>query len=472
MLDPLAVGLYSIAVLFALIFCGVYVAVALAVVGAAGVFLVTGNLSVAGRLLSASAYSNINDYIFAVIPLFVLMGALATASGATRDLFNACGELTRRIRGGLGVSVVFANAMFAAITGVSVASAAVFTRLALPEMRRNRYQDRFSFGIIAASSLLGMLLPPSLLMIVYGVLTEQSIGMLFAAGIGPGLLLVVTMAAFIWLRCRIDPALISAQGQGGEAAGGDGLPPVVGAGADADPPSDAATAAAAAPTRPGVDLRVIGRAWHAYVLMLVVILGIYGGFFTPTEAAAVAAFGALVLFVAKRGLALREMHEVVMQSGSMTGSILILLLAAGVYSKMLSLTGLPGAVTEAVMALDIGGMTIIAGFIVILLLLGMVLDSVSMMLVTVPIMFPVVQQLGYDPMWFGMLMIFTVEIGLLTPPFGMVLFTIMSSAPADVRYRELLWGVAPFIALLLLDLALLAAFPEITVYLPRLIFAG
>jgi tripartite ATP-independent transporter DctM subunit len=461
-LEPTTVGILSITLVFLLIFSGIYVALALGIVGCLGAFLVTGNLNVAGRLLSSSAYSNVNDYIFSVIPLFILMGALATSAGATKDLFSACNELTKRIRGGLGMSVVFANAMFAAITGVSVASAAVFTKIALPEMRRRRYQDRFSFGIIATSSLLGMLLPPSLLMIVYGVLTEQSIGMLFAAGIGPGLLLIVTMAIFIWFRVHWNPKLINTLQTAENPA------PT----AEMTTATDEVKAGLAETMASDMRVRwnVVGKAWPAYLLMGVVIVGIYRGFFTPTEAAAVAAFGALLLYIRLRGLRVREMHEIIMESGSMTGSILILLLTAGIYSKMLALTGLPNYLTSAVLDTNVQGIVVVIGCILILLLLGAVLDSVSMMLVTVPIMFPLVMQLGYDPLWFGMVVIFTIEMGLLTPPFGMVLFTIMSSSPGELQYRDPLMGVTPFLLLLLVNLCILVMVPEISTYFPKLIF--
>jgi tripartite ATP-independent transporter DctM subunit len=215
---------------------------------------------------------------------------------------------------------------------------------------------------------------------------------------------------------------------------------------------------------------VVGKAWPAYLLMGVVIVGIYRGFFTPTEAAAVAAFGALLLYIRLRGLRVREMHEIIMESGLMTGSILILLLTAGIYSKMLALTGLPNYLTSAVLDTNVQGIVVVIGCILILLLLGAVLDSVSMMLVTVPIMFPLVMQLGYDPLWFGMVVIFTIEMGLLTPPFGMVLFTIMSSSPGELQYRDPLMGVTPFLLLLLVNLCILVMVPEISTYFPKLIF--
>src|SRR5665811_1353070 len=206
-MDPINIALFTILGVFILVLIGVHIGVALALLSVVGIWAITGKPAVAISLLNTTAYSSVMDYIFAVIPLFVLMGILANLSGATRDLFSSAQVLFGRIRGGIGIATVIANAVFAAITGVSVASAAVFSKLAIPEMERLNYDRNFSYGIVAGSAILGMLIPPSILMIVYGVLTEQSIGKLFAAGIGPGLLVSVILSTAIWVRVRMSPKL-------------------------------------------------------------------------------------------------------------------------------------------------------------------------------------------------------------------------------------------------------------------------
>ena len=263
-MDPITIALLTIAGVFILVLLGVHIGVSLALLSVLGIWAITGKGAVAISLLNTTAYSSVMDYVFAVIPLFVLMGILANLSGATRDLFSSAQVLFGRIRGGLGIATVFANAVFAAITGVSVASAAVFSKLAVPEMLRLKYDRKFALGIVAGSAILGMLIPPSILMIVYGVLTEQSIGKLFVAGVGPGLLVVVVLSAGIWMRVRLSPQL-------------------TGHVDDEPAPSFAAIARAAV------------KPWGVVLLIALVLGGLYGGLFTPTEAGAVGAFGALVL---------------------------------------------------------------------------------------------------------------------------------------------------------------------------------
>ena len=269
-MDPLTIGMASVVVLFILILLGFHIGIALAATSFVSVYFIMGErLNVASSLLRTTAYSAVGDYVYAVIPLFILMGLFMTAAGVTRDLFNAAEVLMRRLRGGLGVATVASNAVFAAITGVSVASAAVFSKLAVPEMRRLNYNLRFSLGIVASSSLLGMLLPPSILMIVYAVLTEQSIGAMFAAGVVPGILVAVALSLAITIMSRLRPEL---DGHGKRIEG-------------------------------AVDERkllTLGRPWPIYLLIALVLGGIYGGFFTPTEAGAVGAFDALWIILASR----------------------------------------------------------------------------------------------------------------------------------------------------------------------------
>lgn len=425
----------SVLVLFALILLGVHIGVALALVSFLSVLGLTGRFDIAVNLMGATAYSAVMDYVFAVIPLFVLMGLFANHSGATRNLFTAAEALLGRLPGGVGIATVAANAVFAAITGVSVASAAVFSRIAIPEMRRFHYAKTFSLGIVAASAILGMLIPPSILMIVYGVLTEQSIGKLFVAGVIPGLLIALILSAGIAGMVILRPAL-----GGGHVA----IPPLT------------------ARQR----IRLLLRPWGAFVLIGLVLGGIYGGFFTPTEAGAVGAAGALILMLVKAEAPLRRLPAVLTQAGQTTTSIFLLLIGAQMYSKMLALSGLPTLFTGWIVALELPGTVVVLAFVGVILLLGMILDSVSIILLTVPMMTPVVHAFGYDPLWFGLVLIVAVEIGLLTPPFGMVVFTIKATLGDEVTLQEIFTGALPFVVLLLLGLGLLIAFPPLITWLP------
>jgi tripartite ATP-independent transporter DctM subunit len=401
-----------------------------------GVYFITGRFRVAASLLQSTAYNGINDYVFAVIPLFIVI--FATQSGATRDLFDAAEALMRRIKGGLGVATVIANAVFAAITGVSVASAAVFSKLAIPEMNRLGYQRRFGLGIVASSALLGMLIPPSILMIVYGVIVEESIGRLFAAGVGPGLVVAATLALTVLVSVRMNPALVGREGE----------------------------------VLPGPDqsrLDLLMKIWPIFLLIALVLGGIYGGFFTPTEAGAIGAIGALLLVIVRGRFTARSLKAILLETGKASASIFFLLITAQMYSRMLTLSRLPETLTIWASALQVPGVVILLAFIVVLMILGSIIDSVSIMLLTMPIMVPIALTLGYDKIWFGMIAILTIELGLLTPPFGMVVFAMKAALPDDVRIEEIFLGAAPFFITLLIALALIIAFPQISLFLPRLL---
>jgi C4-dicarboxylate transporter DctM subunit len=438
-MDPIVIGVGSLAVVTALILLGMHIGVALAVTSFVGVYLIGGmRLSVPVSMLANTAYNAVADYVFAVIPLFVLMGLLAMAAGATRELFQAAKVMLGRTAGGVGIATVVANAVFAAVTGVSVASAAIFSRLAVPEMNRLRYDHRFSLGIVASSALLGMLIPPSVLMIIYALLTDQSIGALFAAGVAPGLLVAFALSLAIWAMVRLNPAL------GGELD----------------------TEAADQTGR----LKTLISPWAIYLLIALVLGGIYGGIFTPTEAGAMGAIGAFAIYVARGRFKLGEVGGLLLETGRATSSIFFLFIAASLYSRMLAVSGVPVAAAQWVVALNLPPIAVVLAFVGVILAMGCFIDSVSILLLTMPIMVPVVQALGYDLVWFGIVAIVAVEIGLLTPPFGMVLFVMKASLPYKVDVSEIIMGSLPFIVVLLIVLAILIAFPAFTLALPRLLF--
>jgi tripartite ATP-independent transporter DctM subunit len=437
-LAPTTLALISVALLFALILLGVHIGVALAAVSVLTLWLIIGKFEVAISLLQTTAYSAVMDYVFAVVPLFVLMGVFATVSGATRELFASAQALLGRVRGGIGIATVFANAVFAAITGVSVASAAVFSKVALPEMERLNYDRKFSLGIVAGSAILGMLIPPSVLMIVYGVLTEQAIGKLFVAGILPGLVVMAVLSLGIWTMVFVKPRL------GGRQVEVRRL--------------DLRTL-----------IRVAAAPWAVVALVILVVGGIWGGFFTPTEAGAVgAAGGFLLIFINRQKLTLRGLWQILLDAGQTTASIFLLLICAQMYSRVLTMSGLAGNVTQWVTALAIPPIFIVLGFIVVFVLLGCILDSTSIIILTIPLMHPIAVNLGYDPLWFAIVAILSIEIGLLTPPFGMVAFAMKSAIGKTVQVEEIFSGVIPFILLLGLALGVIIAFPGLSTWLPSL----
>ena len=439
-MDPVLIGALSSIVVCVMIMLGMHVGVSLAVTSLIGVYLITGRLNVGLRMLESTAYNALNDYIFAVVPLFILMGAFAITSGVMRDLFDSMEALLQRVRGGLGIATVAGNAVFSAITGVTVASAVVFSQLSIPEMRRLGYNKKFALGIVASSALLGMLIPPSLLMVVYGVLTEESIGKLFAAGMGPGLVVSIALSLAIVVMIRFRPELSGREG------------------------------AADAIDRRLSRRQVIFRPWAVYALVLLVLGGIYAGWFTPTEAGAIGALGALLLMIFKGKFGFRTTYQLLIQTGISTASIFFLLITAQMYSRMLSLSGLPEYLTRLMVGMDVPAITIVLFFVVVMLILGTILDSTSIMLLTMPIMVPVVLKLGYENLWFGMVSILAIELGQLTPPFGMVVFAMKAAMPTETTIDEIFSGSMPFFFVLLGALGVIIALPEVTLWLPKLIF--
>ncbi len=435
-MSELAMGGLLIGALVFLVLIGLHIAVALTAVGFAGIWLMREDVEMAMRLLYLSAYNGVADYIFATIPLFVLMGLLVSIANVGKDTFDVAETLLRRIRGGLGVATVAANTVFAAVTGVSIASAAVFTRVAVPEMTRHGYRTSFAAGTVAGSSVLGMMIPPSLLMIIYGVLAEQSIGTLFIAGVIPGFLLAVAFAVMIMLMARFTPNLVF------------------------DLKRQAEIAAERSTARLLSTGEMLGKLVPIAALVALVLGGLYSGFFTPTEAGGVGAFGAFVIAVVRRKLGGGNLWRVLTETGAVSVGILILLVAAGFYSRMLSVAGVPVAISELVQGAGLGPYGFLFLYVVILLLLGMILDSSSILLIMTPVAVPIAADLGFNLIQFGVLTVLAVEIGLLTPPFGISVFTVKSTLnDPKVSVESIFAGSMPFVGVMLLVLLLVALFP-------------
>ena len=435
-MSELALGGLLVGGLILLVLLGIHIGVALLAVGFFGVWLVRDNIDMAMRLMYMAAYNGVADYIFATIPLFVLMGLLVSISNVGKDTFTVAEVLLRKLRGGLGVATVAANTVFAAVTGVSIASAAVFTRVAVPEMVRHGYRTTFATGTVAGSSVLGMMIPPSLLMIIYGVLAEQSIGKLFIAGVIPGFMLAIVFAVMIVLMARFTPGKVF----------------------DLEKQAELARQKRIDITLTGGQMA--GKLLPIAALVALVLGGLYGGFFTPTEAGGVGAFGALVIALLRRSLGKGNLWRVLHETGSVSCTILILLVAAAFYSRMLSVAGVPVAIADVVRDAGLGPYGFLALYIAIVLLLGMILDSSSILLIMTPVAAPIAQAFGFDLIHFGVITVLAVEMGLLTPPFGISVFTVKSTLnDPKVSVESIFAGALPFVGAMFLVLLLVCAFP-------------
>lgn len=462
-MSPLMIGTVSLIVLFGLVLSGMHVAVALFVASIGAMFLLT-DFDITSSLLGQTTGSAISDLSFAVIPLFILMGAFMTNSRGAADLYALMLFFVRKIKGGLAVATVGANGAFASVTGVSIASAVVFSRISYPQMRRHGYAPSLALGSIAGSSVLGMLIPPSVLMILFGILTQVSIGDLFLAGIIPGLVLAAMYCVMIVARAYRNPALV------GEARN----PAMVGAAASSAEGSAGRLAnipeSAPPVTDEGQDesfFKLLVSAGPFGLLFFLIIGGIWTGVFTPTEAGAAGAFGALVLAVLT-GMRwpgfVRSLRETAMSAGA----ILILLVAAQMYSRMLSLSGLVSALANTIVSWGLPAMLLVAMMAMVTILLGAVLDSTSILLLLVPLFFPVIQDLDVNPIWFAIVIIVSVEIGLITPPFGMVPFAMSGVLGREASVEQIFRAVIPFVITMIVFLLVLFIFPSLATWLPSI----
>lgn len=429
-MSPFEIGLVALGGMGFFVMAGMFVPIALILMSFLGVWAIKGSPILAAKMLGLAANDAIASYFFGVVPLFVLMGFIVSEAGIGRDAFDVANSMFRRIKGGLGVGTVAANAIFAAVTGISIASAAVFTKIAVPEMRRHGYTSRFAVGVVAGSSVLGMLIPPSLLLILFGLLAEQSIGDLFLAGIGPGILLAIFFALGTIAMAIFAPKFV------GENLSQDSV-------------------ALSGP-------ELMSKGLPITALIAVVLGGIYLGFFTPVEAGAIGAIGALVIGLLKRRLSMTAFWRVLMDTGLVTASVCFLIIAAQMYSRMLAFSGVPIAFGEIAATADLGLMGLILLYVGVVILLGMILDSSSIMLILVPLMLPIVIPMGVDLVWFGIVTVIAVEIGLLTPPFGISVYVIKSTLDDDdVSLTDIFLGAAPFALMMLLCLLLIIIFPWI-----------
>jgi len=427
------VGIAAIVGVLILIAFGTPIAVALLFAGFVGLGLLKRDFGIATDTLSLAAQGTVSEYVFATVPLFVLMGLFVSVSEIGRDSFRAAQHALGRLRGGLGLATVAANAVFAAITGISIASAAIFSKIAVPEMMARGYTARFAVGLTAGSSVLGMLIPPSLLLIIYGVIAEVSIGALFLAAVVPGIMLATAFAIGVIAMAWIWPAYV------GEIDLADK--------ADSE-----------------MRTRDAFRAFLPVLILIVLVLGgIYGGIFTPTEAGAAGAFAAMCIALIRRKLSWSGLWEVINETGQVAVTILFLIISASTFSRMLTLTGLPAEMAGVLGGLGLGLSGFLAGYLVLLIVLGMVLDSTSILLILLPLALPVVTELGGNLIWFGIVTVIGVEIGLLTPPLGLSVYVIQSTLDDPrIGLGTIFRGAFPFVLITLAVTILLMAFPGLS----------
>lgn len=430
-MDPVTIGSFGIAALVLLVFVGVPVAYASAFTGIVGMMIIR-NPTVGEGLAGMIPFANSAQYSLSVLPLFVAIGFLAMHAGITTSAYDAARKWVGRAPGGLATATIFASAGFAAVSGASTASTAVFTRLALPEMEKRGYDKAFAAGVIAVGGTLAALIPPSALLVIYGILVETSVAKLLLAGFLPGIMSIFVYLIVITVVVKLNPKLAPIEASVPMMEKIKALPQVTGV------------------------FSVVG----------VILVGIYLGWMTPTESAGVATAIILIMALRKR-MVLREFGRGLLDTVQTTAMIFMVIWGVMIFVRFLAFTGLPGAVTESVLGLDVPRWVILMGVIVMYLLLGMILDGLGMMLLTLPVVFPAMVGLGYDPVWFGILLIKLIEVGVVTPPVGLNCYVVNGIRP-DIALEKIFRGVTPFLIGEIFIIAVIVAFPDFILWLPNM----
>jgi len=449
---------YVLALLLLLVFAGVEVAVSLGMVSLLAIYLSTQDLQISLSFLSNTAYEALRVYVFAVVPLFLLMGEFIARSGIAFDLYWGIDRWLKKIPGRFAYATVLGNVVFSFVSGTSLAAATIFTAIAYPQMKRAGYNPHFSLGLISGSACLGMLIPPSLLMVVWGILTNLSIGHLFLAGIIPGFMLAGLMMIYIFIISMVRPGLV---GHVPAGAKGTAATATASAAPAAAEPEGEEVGAVKAPTAIGITVSIIGL----IAIVCGALGGIWAGIFTPTEGAGIGALMALAIGIIK-GMRWPEIKQAVLSVGRIATPLMILIFTAQLYSRTLSMSGIGEKIQTAMLAMQLSPEMTMLFMVGVWLLLGMLVDSISIMLLTVPIFAPVALALGIDPLAFAMVGILTVEAGLLTPPFGMVVYAVKSVIPDKNLSMLLIFaGSTPFCVMLLIIAAIVYYFPITATYL-------
>jgi len=432
--SPIEIGLASVAAIIVLIYLGLYIPVALGMVSFVSIWLMRDNFDLAVNLLKISLGDSVMEYTFATIPLFTFMGLVVSRAGMGSDVYEVMNALFRRIQGGIGMATVGANAIFAAVTGSSIASASVFSTVAVPQMLKYNYNPRFAVGVVAGSSVLGMIIPPSAMLIIYSFVAEQSVGDMFLAGVIPGLLLAVAYLGAIAFAARFTPGFVG--GREFEEA----------------------------ETLSVTD--IILKTAPIFILISLVLGGIYTGWLTPVEAGAAGAAIGLLIAILRKRLTWHSFWNALLETGHITAAILFLITSASIYSRMLGLAGLPNEIGDIIAQHQFSFATIMIIYVCMMLFLGTLLDTASIILIVVPLFLPLIEPLGLSPIWFGIVTVVGAEIGLLTPPLGISCFVIKSTLNDDrISLKDVFLGALPFALVMLLVLIILIRFPELSLAL-------
>jgi len=433
-MTPQLIGATAILSLVVLVFLRVPVAVALLGVGLAGYAAIDG-WRVALITLGTTPFNLAQAYSLSVVPLFLLMGVVAARTSMAQELFAAANALFAGRKGGLAMATVGACAGFGAICGSSLATASTMTRVSIPEMRRYGYADDVAAGVVASGGTLGILIPPSIILVIYAIIAQESVPALFAAALFPGLLMIALHILVIAVMARLRP---------------DALP--------------------MAPALPlGRKLRALGQMWKMALIFAIVIGGIYLGWFSPTEAAAIGAFVTILIGFASRQMGLRGFASALRETIITTGSLFFIVLGAFVFAYFVVQTRIPATLGDWVVGLGLAPVVVILFFVLVYVVLGCFLDSISMMLITIPVFLPIAQEIGYSAIWFGIFIVIVAEIGLITPPVGLNIFVIRAQQP-DMALGDIYKGIAPFLLAHLGGIAALIAFPALALWLPSLLY--
>jgi len=428
-MSPETIGIIGICVLIVLLFARMWIGASMALIGFVGYAYII-NVKAAFGVVAQIPYNTIAFYPITCLPLFMLMGEVISETKMGEDLYETAHKLIGQVRGGLAMATVVACALFAAITGMSAASTIAMGKVALPQMRKHKYDDSLATGCIASAGTLATLIPPSMTFIMYGILTENSVGLLFMAGFLPGILLAALFILTILTISLIQPEK--------------------------------------APRGPKTSLKEkvvsLKYTWHMILLFLLVLGGIYGGIFTPTEAGAVGAFGAIIITVASRRLNLRRFFTSLLNAGQTTAMAMLLVVGAFIFMKFLAVSKLPFVIADVIGALEVSRYVIFAGIVFMYIILGMFLDVISAVILTIPIIYPLIVALGFDPIWYGVVIVIIIEMGVVTPPIGINVFIL--AGVVDTPLYTIFRGVTPFVVAMILCIVIITIFPEIALFLP------
>ncbi|MBS9721811.1 TRAP transporter large permease [Tianweitania sp. BSSL-BM11] len=435
MFDPATAAIIAIGLLFLLMLAGVHIGVAMGLCGLLGIYLSMGEFAALAQAGSVP-FSTVNSFTLAVIPMFILMGSLATQARLTTDLYAAAHNWFAKLPGGLAMTTTMASAAFGAASGSTMVNAAVFTKMAMPEMTDAGYDKRLSSGSIASAGVLSAMIPPSVLMVIYAITTEQSVGKMLIAGIIPGLMTAFIFLGGIYVWAKLKPH-------------------------HAPMPEHSVSFSD--------KIGSLKNTWGILLLFALVIGGIYGGWFIPTYAGAVGAFGAFLIVFMKRRADFATLRETFLEAILSSATIFLVVIGGMLFARFLTYTGLVSEVSDWLITQELPPFAYLMAFAVLFLILGCFIEPIAIIVMTLPVMFPVMMNVGYDPIWLGVVVIKMCEISLITPPVGLNAFVVRASSPVPLRLEQVFAGVLPFILMEVVALALLIAFPSLVTFLPSLI---